>query len=340
MKTTDFTYLLPPELIAQTPAERRDGSRLLVIDRKTGELRHRFFYDLPEFLRPGDCLVVNNSRVLPARLLGKRESGGAAEVLLLRDLGGNRWNCLVKPGKSLRPGAKICFGGDRLTGVVESAGRGGERAVRFAYDGLWNELLHELGALPLPPYIRAKPSDAERYQTVYAKPIGSAAAPTAGLHFTGELLETLRSMGVKIAEITLHVGLGTFRPVTADEIHDHVMHTERYEISETAAAAVNEARAGGGRVVAVGTTSCRTLESAALPGGTLRAGGGETGIFITPGYTFRMTDALVTNFHLPQSTLLMLAAAFYTRDGILAAYGEAVRERYRFYSFGDCMMII
>ena len=340
MKTADFTYSLPPELIAQTPAERRDGSRLLAADRRTGELRHRFFYDLPEFLRPGDCLVVNNSRVLPARLLGKRESGGAAEVLLLRDLGGDRWDCLVKPGKSLREGARVSFGGERLTGVVESAGPGGERTVRFLYDGLWDGLLRELGALPLPPYIREKPSDGERYQTVYAKTAGSAAAPTAGLHFTGELLETLRKMGVDVAEVTLHVGLGTFRPVTADDISGHVMHAERYEISETAAAAVNRTRAGGGRVVAVGTTSCRTLESAVLPGGTLRAGGGETKLFITPGYTFRMTDALITNFHLPQSTLLMLVSAFYTREGILAAYEEAVRERYRFYSFGDCCLFI
>jgi S-adenosylmethionine:tRNA ribosyltransferase-isomerase len=340
MKTADFDYKLPPELIAQTPAERRDGSRLLTVDRKTGELRHRRFYNLPEFLQPGDCLVVNNSRVLPARLLGNRESGGSAEVLLLRDLGENRWECLCKPGKSLQPGAKVLFGGGKLIGTVEAGDGGGKRVVRFAYSGIWNELLYELGAAPLPPYIREKPSDAERYQTVYAKTSGSAAAPTAGLHFTEELLDALREMGVIIAEVTLHVGLGTFQPVTAEEICNHVMHTEWYEVSKEAAAAVNNARAGGGRVIAVGTTSCRTLESAASPGGMLCAGIGETGIFITPGFHFKLTDALITNFHLPQSTLLMLVSAFYSREGILAAYEEAVRERYRFFSFGDAMLLL
>jgi S-adenosylmethionine:tRNA ribosyltransferase-isomerase len=340
MKTSDFTYDLPPELIAQTPAERRDGSRLMVIDRKTGGINHRFFYDLPEFLRPGDCLVVNNSRVLPARLIGKRESGGAAEVLLLADLGENRWECLVKPGKSLRAGARVFFGEGKLAGVVESVGEGGERVVRFAYDGIWNELLHQLGALPLPPYIKEKPSDAERYQTVYAKPLGSAAAPTAGLHFTGELLGKLQKMGVRIAEVTLHVGLGTFQPVTATDVKDHVMHKEWYEIPKTAAAVINGTRASGGRVVAVGTTACRTLESSVSPEGDLLPGCGETGIFITPGYEFQMVDALITNFHLPQSTLLMLVSAFYTREGMLAAYEEAVRERYRFFSFGDAMLIL
>ncbi|MDR0293949.1 MAG: tRNA preQ1(34) S-adenosylmethionine ribosyltransferase-isomerase QueA [Oscillospiraceae bacterium] len=340
MKTAGFAYDLPEELIAQTPAERRDGSRLMVLDRKTGGVRHRFFYDLPEFLRHGDCLVVNNSRVLPARLAGRRENGGAAEVLLLRDLGGDRWKCLVKPGKSLRTGARVVFGGDRLTGVVEDMGPGGERIVRFAYGGGWDELLRELGAAPLPPYIRRKPPDSERYQTVYAKPPGSAAAPTAGLHFTAELLDRLRGMGVQIAEITLHVGLGTFQPVTADDVRDHVMHTEWYEIPGTAAETVNRARAAGGRIVAVGTTSCRTLESAVSPCGKLLTGSGETGIFITPGYSFRMTDALITNFHLPQSTLLMLVSAFCTREMILSAYGEAIRERYRFFSFGDAMLIV
>jgi S-adenosylmethionine:tRNA ribosyltransferase-isomerase len=352
MKTTDFTYDLPQELIAQTPAERRDGSRLMVIDRKTGGLSHRFFYDLPEIIKPGDCLVVNNSRVLPARLLGKRENGGAAEILLLTDLGGNRWECLVKPGKSLREGARAFFGGDKLTGIVEDVMDGGERIVRFEYDGIWNELLHQLGAAPLPPYIKNNPSgqrDAgpngrcgwtERYQTVYAKPLGSAAAPTAGLHFTGELLNTLQTMGIRIAEITLHVGLGTFQPVTAEDVKDHVMHTEWYEIPEAAAAVVNETRAAGGRVVAVGTTACRTLESSAAPDGSLMPGSGDTGIFITPGYEFRMVDALITNFHLPQSTLLMLVSAFYTREGMLASYEEAVRKRYRFFSFGDAMLIL
>ncbi|MCL1807325.1 MAG: tRNA preQ1(34) S-adenosylmethionine ribosyltransferase-isomerase QueA [Oscillospiraceae bacterium] len=336
----DFDYTLPPELIAQTPAEQRDGSRLMVINRKSGTVNHCRFSDLPEFLRPGDCLVINNSRVLPARLIGKRESGGRAEILLLKDLGQNRWDCLVKPGKSLREGAKVLFGGGKLTGIIERVGSDGERIVRFEHTGDWNELLDELGALPLPPYIKEKPSDAGRYQTVYAKSPGSAAAPTAGLHFTDELLSDLRNKGIEIAEITLHVGLGTFRPVTAEKVEDHVMHTEWCEISESAAAIVNQTRAHGGRVVAVGTTSCRTLESAALPNGTLQAGRLETGIFITPGVDFRLTDALITNFHLPQSTLLMLVSAFYTREGILAAYEEAIKERYRFFSFGDAMLIV
>jgi len=340
MKTSDFSYDLPPELIAQTPAENRDGSRLLVIDRKTGELRHRFFYDLPEFLRPGDCLVVNNSRVLPARLLGKRESGGGAEILLLKELGGDHWECLVKPGKSLCPGARVSFGEGRLTGVIEAALDGGERVVRFEYAGIWNELLYELGAAPLPPYIREKPADEERYQTVYAKPPGSAAAPTAGLHFTNELLERIKGMGVAVAEVTLHVGLGTFSPVTAEDVSEHRMHTEWMEIPRGAAEAVNQTRQTGGRVIAVGTTSCRALESAALPDSRLREWRGDTGIFITPGFSFKATDALITNFHLPESTLLMLVSAFYSREGILTAYGEAVQERYRFFSFGDAMLML
>ncbi|MCL2004157.1 MAG: tRNA preQ1(34) S-adenosylmethionine ribosyltransferase-isomerase QueA [Oscillospiraceae bacterium] len=340
MKTSDFFYELPPELIAQIPAERRDASRLMVIDRVGGGVCHRFFYDLPQFLRRGDCLVVNNSRVLPARLLGRRASGGAAEVLLLTDLGEDRWECLVKPGKSLRGGARVFFGGEQLAGTVESAGEGGTRVIRFEYEGCWNELLDRLGAPPLPPYIRQKPPDSERYQTVYAKPLGSAAAPTAGLHFTGELLDTLREAGIHIAEVTLHVGLGTFQPVTAEDVKDHRMHTEWYEIPAAAAAAVNQARASGGRIVAVGTTACRTLESSVSQTGALLPDSGKTGIFITPGYTFRMTDALITNFHLPQSTLLMLVSAFHTREGMLAAYEEAVRERYRFFSFGDAMLIL
>ena len=340
MERSDFAYSLPTELIAQTPTERRDGSRLLVIDRKTGELHHRFFYDLPEFLRPGDCLVVNNSRVLPARLLGKRENGGGAEVLLLRELGEDRWECLVKPGKNLRPGARVFFGEDRLTGVIETALEGGERVVRFEYDGIWNELIYELGAAPLPPYIRKKTDDEERYQTVYAKPLGSAAAPTAGLHFTHELLDRIKVMGVTVAEVTLHVGLGTFSPVTVKDVRDHVMHTEWIEISDEAAETINHTRQNGGRVIAVGTTSCRTLESAVLPCGKLRAGAAETALFITPGFNFKMTDSLITNFHLPESTLLMLVSAFYNREGMLAAYEEAVRERYRFFSFGDAMLIV
>ncbi|MDR1668951.1 MAG: tRNA preQ1(34) S-adenosylmethionine ribosyltransferase-isomerase QueA, partial [Oscillospiraceae bacterium] len=302
MKTTDFSYCLPPELIAQTPSERRDHSRLMVIDRSSGELRHCFFYDLPNFLQAGDCLVLNNSRVIPARLLGKRLHGGAAEILLLNDMGGDRWECLVKPGKSLHAGARVFFGDGKLTGEIERVGEGGMRTVRFFYDGIWNELLNELGALPLPHYIRAIPEDTERYQTVYAKPPGSAAAPTAGLHFTPELLGTLRERGVNIAEVTLHVGLGTFRPVKAEHISDHKMHTERYEVSEETASVINETRRSGRRIVAVGTTSCRTLESAADNGGAVHPGCGETDIFITPGYAFRATDALITNYHLPQST--------------------------------------
>jgi len=340
MKTSDFTYNLPPELIAQTPSECRDGSRLLVIDRKTGELHHRHFYDLPNFLRAGDCLVVNNSRVLPARLLGKRAHGGSAEVLLLRELGGDCWECLCKPGKSLQVGAKVYFGEDKLVGVIETVLDGGGRVVRFEYSGIWNELLYELGAAPLPPYIKEKPEDEERYQTVYAKPLGSAAAPTAGLHFTEELLARIKAMGVSVAEVTLHVGLGTFSPVIAEDVSEHVMHTEWYEVPQEMSDVINRTRENGGRVIAVGTTSCRTLESAALPNGGIRVGAEETGIFITPGYNFLMTDALITNFHLPQSTLLMLVSAFYTRDGMLTAYEEAVRERYRFFSFGDAMIIL
>jgi S-adenosylmethionine:tRNA ribosyltransferase-isomerase len=311
----------------------------MVLDRKTGGLCHRFFYELTDHLRPGDCLVVNNSRVIPARLIGRRERGGSAEVLLLSDLGGDRWSCLVKPGKSLRVGAKVFFGENRLTGIVDGAGEGGQRTVRFEYKGIWNELLYELGALPLPPYIKEKPSDNDRYQTVYAKPLGSAAAPTAGLHFTEELLSRIRGMGVVIAEVTLHVGLGTFKPVTAGNVKDHVMHSEWYDIPPSAAAAVNDTRASGGRIIAVGTTACRTLESSVSPDGRLLPGSGDTDIFITPGFGFRMVDALITNFHLPQSTLLMLVSAFYSREGILAAYEEAVRGRYRFFSFGDAMLI-
>jgi S-adenosylmethionine:tRNA ribosyltransferase-isomerase len=340
MKTSDFNYHLPPELIAQTPTERRDASRMLTVSRADGGIQHKRFYNLPEFLKAGDCLVLNNSRVLPARLSGKRESGGTAEVLLLRDNGGNVWECLVKPGKSLREGAKIIFGGGEMTGTVEKVYENGKRLVGFSYDGDWNERLYNLGAAPLPPYIKEKPPDPERYQTVYAKSAGSAAAPTAGLHFTHELLESVKNMGVTVAEITLHVGLGTFLPVSAEDVKDHTMHTEWVEIGEQAAAAVNRTRASGGRVIAVGTTACRTLESAASKQGELLPGCGETGLFITPGYTFRLTDALITNFHLPRSTLLMLVSAFYTREGILAAYEEAVREKYRFYSFGDCCLIL
>ncbi len=340
MKTSDFSYDLPPELIAQTPAERRDRSRMMVIDRTSGELRHRHFFDLPKYLQAGDCLVLNNSRVIPARLRGTRASGGIAEILLLRDLGEDCWECLVKPGKSLREGARVFFGNGKLIAEVRSVGDGGGRVVRFLYDGIWNELLWELGAMPLPHYIHSKLKDAERYQTVYAKPPGSAAAPTAGLHFTPELLETLIKQGIRIAEITLHVGLGTFQPVKVETIDRHVMHTESYEISESAAAAINVSRAEGNRIIAVGTTSCRTLESSCGADGLIRPGQRDTNIFITPGYKFRATDALITNYHLPCSTLMMLVSAFYSRDGILEAYEEAIRERYRFFSFGDAMLMV
>jgi S-adenosylmethionine:tRNA ribosyltransferase-isomerase len=312
----------------------------MVLERGDGGIKHRHFYDLPEFLLPGDCLVINNSRVMPARLPGKRESGGAAEVLLLADLGNDRWDCLVKPGRSLRIGARVFFAGGKLAGTVEREGEGGKRVVRFEYDGIWSELLDQAGVMPLPPYIKGKPSDPSRYQTVYAKTPGSAAAPTAGLHFTGELMKKLRDMDISIAEVTLHIGLGTFQPVMEEDVRDHVMHTEWYEISQDAADTINSSRAAGGRVIAVGTTSCRTLESSVSQNGALLPGSGETGIFITPGYKFRMTDALITNFHLPQSTLLMLVSAFYSKEGMLAAYEEAVRERYRFFSFGDAMLIL
>ena len=332
-------YDLPQELIAQTPAARRDASRLLVLDKNTGAMEHRHFYDLPSFLRPGDCLVLNDSRVIPARLLGARPTGGAAEVVLLRDLGGGRWECLCRPGKKLRPGAEVLFGGGELTGTVEEITDGGNRIIRFRYEGIFLELLERLGRMPLPPYIRAQLEDPDRYQTVYAREPGSAAAPTAGLHFTPELLEDIRARGVDIRFVTLHVGLGTFRPVKAENVEDHEMHEEFCTLPPETAEAAARARAAGGRIIAVGTTSCRTLESAAAEDGTLRPGSRWTNIFIYPGYRFRCVDALITNFHLPGSTLVMLVSALAGRERILRAYETAVKERYRFFSFGDAMFI-
>jgi S-adenosylmethionine:tRNA ribosyltransferase-isomerase len=341
MKTSDFNYELPPELIAQTPLERRDGSRLLVMDRETGETTHRHFYELPELLRAGDCLVLNDSRVLPARLLGHREpTKGAVEVLLLQDKGDGVWECLTKPGRKTQPGTELSFGDGQLTATVVGALDGGNKLVQFHYEGIFLEVLERLGNMPLPPYIKERLEDGERYQTVYSKNTGSAAAPTAGLHFTPELLDTIRAMGVKTAFVTLHVGLGTFRPVKADEITDHHMHSEFCIISQESADLINETRKNGGRVICVGTTSCRTLESLAADDGTLTASSKWTDIFIYPGYKFKAMDGLITNFHLPESTLIMLVSAFAGRDHVLAAYEEAVKEKYRFFSFGDAMAIL
>ena len=340
MKTSDFYYDLPQELIAQTPLDRRDGSRLMVLDKTTGATRHLHFYDLPSLLRPGDCLVLNDSRVLPARLLGRREpTGGAAEVLLLADRGNKVWECLVRPGKKLREGARISFGDGLLTAEVAKVCEGGNRLIRFQYDGIFLELLERLGRMPLPPYIKAELQDPERYQTVYSREVGSAAAPTAGLHFTQELLRQVRDMGVELAYVTLHVGLGTFRPVQEAEITDHEMHAEFCTISQTAADAINRTKTRGGRVICVGTTSCRTIESWAAEDGTLRASSGWTSIYIYPGYRFKVLDGLITNFHLPESTLIMLVSALAGREHVLAAYQEAVREGYRFFSFGAAMFI-
>ena len=340
MKTSDFNYDLPEELIAQTPLERRDGSRLMTLDRQSGQVGHHHFFDLPDFLRPGDCLVLNDSRVLPARLYGVRDpSGGAVEVLLLRQQEGDRWECLTKPGRKTQPGQWISFGDGLLRAQVVEAAEDGNKILQFHYTGIFMEILEQLGQMPLPPYIKEKLEDSERYQTVYSRNVGSAAAPTAGLHFTPELLEKLRAMGVETAFLTLHVGLGTFRPVKEEEITDHIMHAEYCVISRETADQINRARANGGRIICVGTTSCRTLESFALEDGTVPAASGWTDIFIYPGYRFKCMQGLITNFHLPQSTLLMLVSAFAGREHILAAYEEAVRQRYRFFSFGDAMLI-
>lgn len=339
MKTSDFYFDLPPELIAQTPLERRDASRLLALDKTTGETHHLHFYDLPSLLRPGDCLVLNDSRVLPARLIGKRAGGGACEVLLLIDRGDKVWECLVRPGKKLRTGAKVTFGDGELAAEVVGEGADGNRLVRFDYEGIFLETLERLGRMPLPPYIKAELEDGERYQTVYSKVVGSAAAPTAGLHFTQPLLEQIQAMGVKVCYVTLHVGLGTFRPVKAEKLDEHEMHAEYCVIPQETADVVNETKRQGGRVICVGTTSCRTIESWAAEDGTLTASAGWTKIFIYPGYRFKVLDGLITNFHLPESTLIMLVSALAGREHVLSAYEQAVGERYRFFSFGDAMFI-
>ena len=339
MKKSDFDFYLPEELIAQTPLEKRDGSRLLVLDKESGAMEHRHFYDLPEYLRAGDCLVLNNSRVLPARLIGTRPGGGAVELVLLRDLGEGRWECLSRPGRKTKPGTELFFGGGELKATVEAVAEGGNRIVKFDYRGIFLEVLERLGKMPLPPYIKEELQDPERYQTVYSRELGSAAAPTAGLHFTNELLEKIQAMGVKVCYVTLHVGLGTFRPVKEDEIENHEMHSEFCIIPEDTARTVTETKQNGGRIEAVGTTSCRTLESFAKDDGTLEACSGWTDIFIYPGYSFKCIDALVTNFHLPESTLIMLVSALAGREHILNAYKTAVEEKYRFFSFGDAMFI-
>jgi len=338
MKTSDFMYDLPEELIAQTPIEPRDHSRLLVVDRSTGEVSHEHFYDILDHLNPGDTLVVNETRVIPARLYGERPSGGACEVLLLKQVGVKTWETLVKPGKKLKPGAEIVFGGGKMTAKVLSTTDAGGRVVEFECEGTFEAALDELGEMPLPPYIHERLENRERYQTVYAKQEGSAAAPTAGLHFTPALMDKLREKGVEIVPVLLHVGLGTFRPVKAENVEDHEMHSEYYEVTEEAARRINATHERGGRVIAVGTTSVRTLESAA-EGNVLKPGSGWTNIFIKPGYEFKLVDALITNFHLPGSTLVMLVSALMGREKTLEVYEEAVRERYRFFSFGDAMLI-
>ena len=341
MKKSDFYYDLPEELIAQDPLADRSSSRLMVLGRGDGHLEHRHFSDITEYLKKGDCLVLNDTKVIPARLLGtKEETGAAVEILLLNNKGGDIWEALVKPGKKLKEGSFVNFGDGRLKASIEKVLPDGNRLVRFYYTGIWEEILDELGTMPLPPYITHALKDKSRYQTVYAKYDGSAAAPTAGLHFTKELLGRIEESGVNIAYVTLHVGLGTFRPVKAENILDHHMHSEWYSVSEETADIINSTKQENGRVICVGTTSCRTVESAADGKGFVKAGSGDTDIFIYPGYTFKVTDALITNFHLPESTLLMLVSALAGRETILDAYREAIDQRYRFFSFGDAMFII
>ena len=341
MKTSDFFYDLPEELIAQDPLEDRTASRLLVLDRKTGAVKHKIFSDVIDYLNKGDCLVINNTRVIPARLIGEKEdTGGKVEVLLLKRRANDVWETLVKPGKKLKPGAKITFGDGRLRAEVLEVVEEGNRLVKFHYEGIFEEILDSLGEMPLPPYITHKLEDKEMYQTVYAKYDGSAAAPTAGLHFTKELLSKIEEKGIKIASITLHVGLGTFRPVKVDDVNNHHMHTEWYEVNAEAADIINETKRNGGRVICVGTTSCRTIESVADENGYMKAKTGETDIFIYPGYKFKVMDGLITNFHLPESTLVMLVSAFAGKENVLSAYETAVKEKYRFFSFGDAMILI
>ncbi len=340
MTTKDFYYELPQELIAQTPLEDRTASRLMVVNRTSGEIEHKHFYDIVDRLREGDCLVMNNTRVIPARLYGTKEgSGGKIEFLLLKRLELDKWEVILRPGKKAKPGSRFEFGGGLLRAEVLEIIEDGNRIVRFEYDGVWEELLDKLGEMPLPPYITHQLQDKNRYQTVYSKIEGSAAAPTAGLHFTKELLEKIKAKGVELAYLTLHVGLGTFRPVSVENVEDHLMHTEYYQISAETAEKINRARKRGGRIIAVGTTSVRTLETVADDDGSLRAASGETSIFIYPGYKFKAVDCLITNFHLPESTLMMLVSAFSTKDIIFNAYKTAVAEKYRFFSFGDAMYI-
>ncbi len=340
MKTSDFYFDLPQELIAQDPLEDRTSSRLLVLDKKTGETSHHVFRDIVDMLQEGDCLVLNNTKVIPARLYGTKEDTGAGiEILLLKRLEKDVWECLVKPGKKCKPGARIVFGDGRLKAEIKETLETGNRLIAFEYEGIWEEVLDALGEMPLPPYITHKLEDKNRYQTVYAKYEGSAAAPTAGLHFTQELLKKIEEKGVKIAYVTLHVGLGTFRPVKVDDVTQHHMHSEYYEVTEETARVVNETKAQGGRIICVGTTSCRTVESASTADGILHAGCGNTEIFIYPGYQFKVLDALITNFHLPESTLIMLVSALAGKEHVLSAYEEAVKERYRFFSFGDAMFV-
>ncbi|MBQ1906834.1 MAG: tRNA preQ1(34) S-adenosylmethionine ribosyltransferase-isomerase QueA [Firmicutes bacterium] len=343
MKVNDFDYELPEELIAQTPSEKRDGCRLMVIHRDSGLIEHRQFSDILEYLEPGDCLVMNDSKVIPARLFGVRESTGAhIEFLLSKRIEGDRWETLVRPGRRVRAGDTIVFGDGELKARVLSNSEGGTRIVEFEYEGIFMEILERLGSMPLPPYIQrsAEEEDKDRYQTVYAREEGSVAAPTAGLHFTEELLEKARAKGVRTAFVTLHVGIGTFRPVKAERVEDHHMHFEEYTVSVETAETVNRTKAEGGRIICVGTTSCRTVESAADENGRLVPGSSSTGIFIYPGYRFKILDCLITNFHLPKSTLMMLVSALYTREDMLAAYEIAVKERYRFFSYGDAMIIL
>ncbi len=340
MKTSDFYYELPEELIAQTPVEPRNSSRLMVLPRNGGKIEHKHFYDLPEFLKPGDCLVLNNTRVLPARLYGTREDTGAVvEFVLLRQHGNKLWECLAGPGKKAKTGYKFRFS-DKLTATVTDVLEDGNRMIEFACEGDFFAVLDEVGQMPLPPYIKEKLKDKERYQTVYSKDAGSAAAPTAGLHFTKEMLESIKAMGVNIAYVTLHVGLGTFRPVKVEDVTQHKMHTEHYYIPEEAAKTINETRKNGGRVICVGTTSCRTVESCAKKYGEIKECSGDTDIFIYPGFEFKCMDGLITNFHLPESTLIMLVSAFAGYDNVMNAYNTAVKERYRFFSFGDAMLIL
>ena len=341
MKTSDFYYDLPKELIAQDPLEDRSSSRLLVLHRKSGRVEHRVFTDIVEYLKPGDCLVLNNTKVIPARLYGTRvDTVATIELLLLKRMENDVWETLVKPGKKARQGAVISFGDGILTGEIIDVKEDGNRLIQFRYEGIFEEILDQLGQMPLPPYITHTLKDKNRYQTVYAKYEGSAAAPTAGLHFTEELFQKLEEKGVLVANVTLHVGLGTFRPVKVDDVSKHHMHTEFYQVTKEEADKINKAKQAGGRIVCVGTTSCRTIESAADENGVLKPGQGDTDIFIYPGYSFKMMDVLITNFHLPESTLLMLVSALAGKEQVMRVYEEAVQERYRFFSFGDAMIIL